>query len=176
MLLKCCFVFLGSKAKVFWLWQTFRCTPIYLAGEWTEEYYLWNNTQFNFMCEDSECQNCLFNHHQFHREDKYCHGIPNRNTSISIGRPLIYSWQTSKSEMSVVSNVFFNDTFQSCTFFSSYIEPQVSDCYAFFDALYLHFSLKHPLMLQYNTFYVTRMITTCKNVKNCNFFALNEEK
>ena len=122
------FVFLGSKAKVFWLWQTFRCTPIYLAGEWTEEYYLWNNTQFSFMCEDSQCQNCLFNHHQFHREDKYCHGIPNRNTSISIGRPLIYSWQTSKSEMSVVSNVFFNDTFQSCIFFPSYIEPQVSLC------------------------------------------------
>ena len=49
---------IGSRAQVFWIWQTKRCTPIYLNGQFTHEYYKLNGSNFQLMCEDSECTNC----------------------------------------------------------------------------------------------------------------------
>ena len=121
---KCSLDNFGSKAKVFWLWQTFRCTPLFLNSQWTNEYYFWSDSQLNMMCEDSNCQNCLFKLNDFDRQDKKCYGDDQRNASVAVGKPLIYSWQTSKIQMSIVANVFFGSTF--CTFYTTYIEPQVS--------------------------------------------------
>ena len=49
---------IGSRAQVFWIWQTKKCTPIYLNGQFTHEYYKLNGSNFQLMCEDSECTNC----------------------------------------------------------------------------------------------------------------------
>ena len=49
---------MGSRARVFWIWQTFKCTPLYLNGQFTQEYYKLNGSNFQFMCEDSDCTNC----------------------------------------------------------------------------------------------------------------------
>ena len=49
---------IGSRAQVFWIWQTKRCTPIYLNGQFTHEYYKLNGSNFQLMREDSECTNC----------------------------------------------------------------------------------------------------------------------
>ena len=120
----------GFRAQVFWLWKTHTCTPLYWEGQ-IRYYYVWNQTSLSMHCEDANCQICQFeidqfNHHGHHQTDQQpCHQVNQRqNVSFSLGRPLIYSWQTSQSQMSIVANVFFSEIY--CSFHPSYIQPQVS--------------------------------------------------
>ena len=71
-------------------------------------------------CEDQNCQNCQFDLSKLN--DTNCKSMDDHR-SIQIGRPLIYSWQTSNPVMSFVANVFFHEEY--CAFYSQYIEPQV---------------------------------------------------
>ena len=124
----------GFRAQVFWLWKTYTCTPLYWEGQ-IHYYYIWNQTSLSMHCEDEYCQICQFqidqfNRHRQHQDDQtekpdHCHQVNQRqNVSFSIGRPLIYSWQTSQSQMSIMANVFFSEMY--CSFHPSYIQPQVS--------------------------------------------------
>ena len=126
----------GFRAQVFWLWKTHTCTPLYWEGQ-IHYYYVWNQTSLSMHCEDEYCQICQFqidqfsrrrqqHHHQTEKQlDPHCHQVNQRqNVSFSIGRPLIYSWQTSQSQMSIMANVFFSEMY--CSFHPSYIQPQVS--------------------------------------------------
>ena len=49
---------IGSRARVFWIWQTFKCTPLYLDGKFTHEYYMLDGSKLKLMCDDSACSNC----------------------------------------------------------------------------------------------------------------------
>ena len=49
---------MGSRARVFWIWQTFKCTPLYLDGKFTHEYYMLDGSKLKLMCDDSACSNC----------------------------------------------------------------------------------------------------------------------
>ena len=98
----------------------YRCTPLYLHGQLTEYYYL-SETQMKLSCEDAKCQNCKYDLKSFDYENPECLTVS--GSSIQVGRPLIYSWQTSEETMSYVANVFFSETY--CAFYSRYVEPQV---------------------------------------------------
>jgi hypothetical protein len=123
---------LGSKARVFWLWRTNQCTPIYLHGQFTKEYYLFNDKYLSLMCEDSDCTQCRYNMTNVNQIDSTCRVLENENNgaggpgqaSFHSGRPLIYSWQSKMEDsQAIVANVFFSKDF--CAFHPRYIEPQV---------------------------------------------------
>ena len=89
----------------------------------TEEYYLLSDSKLKLNCEDPLCQNCRYDLSDFDRKNTNC-WILDSTSSLQVGRPLVYSWQTSEEKsMSYVANVFFSETY--CAFYSRYIEPQV---------------------------------------------------
>ncbi len=104
----------GSKAKTFWLWETNRCTPIFLHSQFTSEYYRLGDGRLDLLCEDANCTNCRYSNLTVDRRDSTCHDLGEAPGSYHAGRPLIYSWQSRSPDMSFVSNVFFSETY--CAF------------------------------------------------------------
>ena len=102
----------------------FRCAPLYLHGQMTEEYYLLSDSQLKLNCEDPNCQNCRYDMPHFDEKSSDCWMLDS-SSSLQVGRPLVYSWQRSSDDQVVnyVANVFFSETY--CAFYSRYIEPQV---------------------------------------------------
>lgn len=112
----------GSTAQVYWLWETARCTPIFVRGHKTQEYYLLDGPKLLFACEDKLCRNCQYDL-AINRFDNGCKYVEAYNQSFHVGRPLVYSWQTTTVEETVVANVFYSDF--ACIFHFRYLEPQL---------------------------------------------------
>ena len=115
----------GTRANVFWIWQTKFCTPINPHGEKATTYYrLTSNGELMFGCTDQHCQQCSYHISQLKKSDA-CHDFTKNGlkTSIRIGRPYIHSWESAYGNSSVVANVFFTAIF--CLYHPRYIEPQI---------------------------------------------------
>ena len=115
---------IGSKAKVMWLWQTARCTPLFMNGQFTREYYFLNESHVKLMCDDDQCSNCVhhLNHYNSQLRHK-CYDLKN-GASFHFEKPLIYSWPSRQpTKRPYVANVFFQQDF--CDFPLRYREPQV---------------------------------------------------
>ena len=111
----------GTKNQIFYLY--FRCTPLFLHGQMTEEYYLLSDSELKLNCEDPNCENCRFDMSHFDQKSQDCWPLDS-SSSLQVGRPLIYSWQRSSDQLvNYVANVFFSETY--CAFYSRYIQPQV---------------------------------------------------
>eukprot|EP00094_Tigriopus_californicus_P001374 TCALIF_01330-PA protein Name:"Protein of unknown function" AED:0.45 eAED:0.45 QI:50/0.5/0.33/0.66/0.5/0.33/3/0/1088 len=50
----------GSRAKVYWLWQTSQCTTLFVQGKSSGQYYYLNATTLKFGCGDEFCQSCQY--------------------------------------------------------------------------------------------------------------------
>ncbi len=110
----------GSVAKVYWLWQTFSCSPLHLHGKFLNEYYLLDqNNRLRFGCSDITCKFCEY------RSLKLLGGceVTSLGQSYEVGHPDHKHWPTTNK--STIANVFFGS---SCEFHPRYLEPQlVSD-------------------------------------------------
>ncbi len=116
----------GSTAKVYWLWKTGRCSPLYLHGKETAIYYNLNGTVLSFGCDDKECSSC--EHTALHLdpdENGLCHDMGG-GQSYRLGKPDIHNeWYGNDSTIdNAIVNVFFS-TNDFCAFHPRYVEPQL---------------------------------------------------
>jgi hypothetical protein len=116
----------GTRASVYWIWQTNFCTPINPHGERATIYYiLLNNGTLKFECSDQHCRHCKYYVAHLEKSDKCLDLRPSTSNaqSIRIGKPYIHSWESSYGNTSVIANVFFTNMF--CLYHPRYIEPQI---------------------------------------------------
>ncbi len=50
----------GSAARVYWLWDTGTCSPLYLHGHSTRQYYHLQGDRLRFGCGDDRCKFCQY--------------------------------------------------------------------------------------------------------------------
>ena len=111
----------GSYAKVYWLWMTDVCTPTYLHGALTLNYYKLSQNSLLFECNDDKCSDCQYEKNvTFTASDRTCHYLT-KGQSFHLGFPFIYSWQGNPGN--VVANVFFTPSY--CAYHPRYVEPQM---------------------------------------------------
>ena len=123
----------GASAKVYWIWRTNFCTPIYLHGKETKTYYRFtSNGSLLFECYDPKCLSCQYKEVEIDLSKRQCTNLTNSTglkqsllggEYIHHGQPYIYSWQSIYGNTSIIANVFFTNMF--CMFHPRYIEPQL---------------------------------------------------
>ena len=113
----------GDNAKVFWLWKTHECTPLYLHGKSTNQYYYMDDGHIDFQCGDPACKHCQFKSDLDADSPDSCVRTSS-GESFRLGAPQVDFWPTRPDEaLSIIANVFFNEEF--CSFLPGYVEPQL---------------------------------------------------
>ncbi|XP_059098796.1 uncharacterized protein LOC131892942 [Tigriopus californicus] len=112
----------GSRAKVYWLWQTSQCTPLFLQGKNSLQYYYLNATTLKFGCGDEFCQSCQYPNLAVDPIQKeQCNEL--NDQSYQVGSPVITRWEMDQPVKALVANVFFDEEF--CSIHQRYVEPQL---------------------------------------------------
>ena len=117
---------MGTRANVYWIWQTNFCTPINPHGDKSTMYYrLYSDGSLRFGCRDQYCRNCEFIVTNIENSETCVNLKPliGVSKSVRIGRPYIHSWESDYGNASIVANVFYTNLF--CLFHPRYIEPQI---------------------------------------------------
>ncbi len=112
----------GSSARVYWLWQTSECSPLFLHGEYLSQFYLMDSDSLRFGCSDSSCKFCEYNSLDVVQEEEKCVRT-SLGQSYKFGQPDVRRWPSSSNHTSVVANVFFDK--DACAFYPRYVEPQM---------------------------------------------------
>jgi hypothetical protein len=113
----------GSAAKVYWLWQTGQCSPLYLHGKLTNLYYNLNDTKLSFGCTDKACKACKYKElHVVPNEGGTCHDSGYQ--SYRVGQPDTAWYGNDSTIDNIIVNVFFSSN-DFCSFHPRYVEPQL---------------------------------------------------
>ena len=115
----------GYTAKVYWLWQTKQCSPLYLNDEETSLYYRLNGSELDFGCNDSDCEDCNYKVLDIESEGKGKCQRAGLGSSYQLGAPDIDSWYGNNSDINnMVVNAFFAGD-ELCALHSRYVQPQL---------------------------------------------------